>query len=513
MRKYLNYIVFGAVVLVVVGLAVNHSRHMRSLVNGLTSDDKQTQASAAAELIAMEQFMDAITGEPVETRVKAAGALESLGNDAAVKQAVAFLKDPDKPVRDRLVVTLKHIGANSNKNVKELVVGLKDGDAYVRKGTIAALTDAHDGIGPKPGVIKAIVDLMKAEGGARGPGGDVLGNSLFLTDGAKQESVPLLLAQLQDKDEGVRGGAAEALGKVGDPRAIAALKDTMAKDTAQVRRRAIGAIALIADRSGEDSLTESIKNVNDDKEARAQAASGLGKIASPTAISTLIEALNDDDLALRTSAVAALARAGRPKSDGPANTPVLAELNRALRDRRPPVRLGAAQALQTIAVPDANATLIALLQNDPGAPDDPDMRDNIRSAAALALGFPGNRPAVAPLIRALSDTSGDVVDAAQKALAAIGPAATDALIAVMQKGSTDALYASRALAAQGASALPALQKAAQSPNPVGQRWAAVALGDMNVADARPTLQALEKSSDPDVAYVAKEKLDSLGRTP
>src|SRR5579872_4814841 len=112
-RKYLNYIIFGAVVLLVVGLAVNHSRHMRYLVDAMASSDAQARKQAAEELIQGEQFMDSVTGEPIETRVKAAEALEVLGNADAVKQAVAFLKDPDKPVRDRVVQTLETIGNRS----------------------------------------------------------------------------------------------------------------------------------------------------------------------------------------------------------------------------------------------------------------------------------------------------------------------------------------------------------------------------------------------------------------
>src|SRR5262249_44368587 len=118
----------------------------------------------------------------------------------------------------------------------------------------------------------------------------------------------------------------------------------------------------------------------------------------------------------------------------------------------------------------------------------------------------------APLIQALSDPAGQVNTAARDALAAIGPEATTALIATMQKGGTDAYYAAQALSKQGPAALPALQKAAQNANPVSQRWAAGALGDRGVAEARPTLQALARSSDPDVSYVAKQQLDRMGRT-
>jgi HEAT repeat protein len=510
-RKYLNYILFGAVVVLVVGLAVNHSRHMRALVDALSSSDKQARSAAAAELIESEQFMDSISGEPVSVRVQAAAALQTLGNDKAVGQAIPMLKDTDKPVRDRAVVTLEAIGGNSPANIAQLVTGLKDGDPYVRKGVVTALTDPVHGIGPRPGVVQAIVKIMKAEGGARGPGGDVLGNPTFVQRGASAESVPLLLTQLGDKDEGVRAGAADALGKIGDPRAVAALQQLVAKDTATVRRVAIGAIALIADPAGEDTLIQAIKDPTADNEARAQAAGGLGRIANPTAIKTLVDGLNDDDLNLRAASVSALAVAARPAPEKPVNPAVLGDLIMALRDPRPNAVLGAAQALRSLGATEVDPALVGLL-NPPAAGADSDVAGRIRVAAALALGFHGNSAAVQPLLRALADPDGRVGEAASGALADIGSDATESLIAELRGGGANALYAARALANQGKDALPALERAAQSPNPVSERWAAVALGDLGLAEARPALQQLAASKDPDVAYVANQQLDRIGRT-
>jgi HEAT repeat protein len=498
-RKYLNYILFGAVVVLVVGLAVNHSRHMRALVDALSSPDAKARASAAAELIESEQFMDSISGESVGVRVQAAAALQTLGNDKAVAQAIPMLKDTDKPVRDRAVATLEAIGGNSLPNIAQLVIGLKDGDPYVRKGVVTALTDPVHGIGPRPGVAEAIVKIMKAEGGARGPGGDVLGSTAFKR--ANAVSVPLLLTLLGDKDEGARAGAADALGKTGDPRAVAALQQHVATDTASVRRVAIGAIALIADPSGEDTLIQAINNPTSDNEARAQAAGGLGRIANPTAIKTLVESLDDDDLNLRASAVAALAVALRPVPDKPFNPAVLTDLISALSDPRPNVQLGSAEAFRGMGATDANAALIAKLA-PPAASGDSDILARVRAASALALGFNGNSAAVQPLLKALADPAGRVGDAASMALADIGKDATNALVAELRGGGANALYAARALSRQGKDAIPALERAATSPDANSERWAAVALGDMGLEEARPALEKLAKSTDPDVKYVA-----------
>ncbi len=522
MRKYLNYLVFGAIVLLVVGLAISHSRHTRALVDALAQGTPEQRKAAADELIKGEAFGDSLTGEPVETRRQAAIALADLGNVDAIKQTVALLKDADKPVRDQAIKTLEQIGAANPDNLKEMMNGLKDGDINVRKGTITALSSPSGGIGPRtsPDVVAAVLDIMTREDGARGPGGDVLSSPVFINGGANARSVPALLTMLDNKDNGVKRGAADALGKIGDPQAVAKLVTLMhdPQTDPAVRRVVIGAIALIASPSGEVALSEAVNNVNDDREARAQAAAGLGKIASPTAISTLIKALADTDLDLRSAAVAALGRAAEPPDKtapaatgqtlksaqltdcGPASVAV--QLTQALHDSNEAIRLGAAQALQTARSPEAVGPLVAVLTGDP--------QDSVRMAAAMALGFEGDSAAVTPLVHALSDRSGEVQTAAESALSRIGPSATEALIALTRQGGTDAYYAARALGQQGAQALPALEKAAEAAKtPVAQRWVAVALGETRLPEARTPLQQLAQSPDPDVAYVAHEQLNHL----
>ena len=505
MRKYLNYIIFGAVVLLVVGLAVSHSRHMNSLVAELSGNDAQAHVHAANELIKAEQFGDAISGELPETRVKAARALQDVPTADGVKQTLVLLKDQDKTVRAQALETLKKIGAHSQETIDALVVGLKDGDVNVRKGTIAALTapTEQNGIGPLPNVVQAVLAIIKKEGDARGPGGNVLSSPRFLEAGVRGISVPVLIGYLGDKDNGVRGGAADALGKIGDESAVQPLITLLnAPDTTpDLKRIATGAIALIAAPSCEPSLTEAVNNVAADNDARAQATLGLGKIATPTAIATLVHALNDDDLKLRSAAVVALARAGQ--SDNPAaRQTALTSLTGALQDTSASVRLGAAQTLQTLHAPEANSALTQALQGNKDAPD-------VRAAAATALGYTDNRAGVASLIAALSDSDGSVASAAQQALTAIGPTAVPELLAVLQRGDTDALYAAEALGRQGTPALSALQQAAGTASPVAQRWIAVALGTVGTAEARPALQQLAQSPDNDVKFVAQQQLNRL----
>ena len=298
-----------------------------------------------------------------------------------------------------------------------------------------------------------------------------------------------------------------------------------AKDTPQAQRVAIGALALIASPSCEAALTEAVTNPAANSEARSQAAVGLGKIASAAAVATLVKTLSDNDLKIRSAAVTALARAARPTTDSPANPAALAMIESALSygTGGEGARIGAAQALQIIASPQSNLPLFSLLARV--RKDSPKYKDSLKyagylppavdaplcAAAAKALGFAGNKAAVNPLIAALSDPDGSVDLAARDALAAIGPDAADALLAATKQDGPVALYASQALARLGTSALPTLQKATESADASTQRWAAVALGELGVAEARPSLLKLAASPNADVAFVANEQLNRIGR--
>ncbi|MCC6729595.1 MAG: HEAT repeat domain-containing protein [Chthonomonadales bacterium] len=533
-RKYINYAIFIAIVGLVVGLAINHSRHMAYVVSSMAGPDRVARIAAAKELVRGEQFMDSITGEETPTRVRIVQALvdwaasgeangpdpsdpkKTFGPKSAVTQMVAYLKDTDKPVRDALLVGLIQVGTLTPENLQELVNGIKDGDGNARKVCITVLQalgqkDPATGLAllkatlpdydqaalesamarRKPEVaeqiIPKVVALMKADAAARGTGGDVL--AAF--EDQRERSVAELAPLLKDADVGVRSGAVNALGKVGSKTPVPQLVQMMHKDTAQVRRVAIGAIALIADRSGEAALTEALNRPDDNNEARAQAATGLGRIATPTAIATLVKALQDDDLKVQTAAVNALARAGQP-----AVRPLLV----ALRAPDPRLRVRAAQALEGIASPASNAALSAAL-NDP-------VRE-VRVAAAHAMGFEGNAGAVPALVARLANPDGSLAAAASEALATIGAPARPALAKALSGEATRAYFAAQALGRQGAAAVSTARQAA-SAEPAAGRWAAIALTSIGGPEATTALQDLARSGTGETRAAAELGLKKLG---
>ncbi|ABS54863.1 PBS lyase HEAT domain protein repeat-containing protein [Methanoregula boonei 6A8] len=56
-----------------------------------------------------------------------------------------------------------------------------------------------------------------------------------------------LIERLSDDNEGMRWNAAEALGRLGDPRAVDPLIDTLWDDDARVRQKAAYALGLLGD--------------------------------------------------------------------------------------------------------------------------------------------------------------------------------------------------------------------------------------------------------------------------
>ena len=115
-------------------------------------------------------------------------------------------------------------------------------------------------------------------------------------------AVNLFIVALNDESHTVRAGAAEALGKIGDKRAvgplIAALKDEA------VRRAAVEALGKIGSTRAVGLLIDAVKDGN--KEVRRAAISALGNIGHKRAIEPLIAALRDKDLAVRRAAALVL---------------------------------------------------------------------------------------------------------------------------------------------------------------------------------------------------------------
>jgi HEAT repeat protein len=550
-RKYLSYVLFFALVAIVIGIAVNHNRYIRSQINAMCGNNQSAAIAAAKELVETDQFSDTISGEPKNTRVRVIQALEDWASQPApppapapaastdqtnapkvytpadaVTTIITFLKDQEKVVRDRATVGLIRVCTKSDANISAVITGMEDADLNTHKACVLCLqfmgqsnvnatmpymhpeyVDVLKSIhainqnatpmdaatylfnlrdpAVASDIIPKVVAAIKSDTTARSPGGDVLSAFADHREECSADLIPLL----QSSDDDLKAGVADALGKIGSKTAIPALLPLL-KQSAEVRKAAIGGIALIADISGETPLIDALIHTHDDDEAREQAAVGLGKIATPEAIDALITALSDLDIRIQDAAVSGLARAG---------IPAIGKLDNLMKSPQVELRFRAAQTLARISLPESNATLIRALA---------DKDNQVAREAVQALGFQGNVGAVAPLVASLGQPRLGA-DAAN-ALARIGDAARPALIHTLGSGnSIAAFFAAQSLSAQGAYAVPALQKEAETV-PQARTWTAYALGQIGGDSAATALDGMKKYGDPELQRVITVALSRIG---
>jgi HEAT repeat protein len=211
---------------------------------------------------------------------------------------------------------------------------------------------------------------------------------LFGTDVKKLKetrNVQGLILALKDKDPKVQYDAAEALGEIGDNRAVEPLTTALKNDEfSGVRWKAAEALSKIGAPAVE-ALIGALRH--DDDDVRWKAAIALGEIGDPRAIEPLIILLCDEDRFVKSHAALALGAIGEP-----AVNPLL----RALREGDGNLRWGAAIALGKIRDPRAIEPLIRALA---------DKYENVRAESASSLAAIG-KPALGPLLRFLKFSDG-----------------------------------------------------------------------------------------------------------
>lgn len=470
MQRWMGWAIFLLVVTFVIGSAILNNINTNRLLDDAVSGEASRQTSSLTSLAEREDFFDLLQSRETPQRMKIAKGVESLNNAVGVKVGLAMLRDPEPRVREQFIESLKKIAPN---NLEAFVDGLKHGDSNVKNGTVAVMAFAGE-----PSLPVALKAVENAD--ARAAAGNVL-----VKLGAV--SVPGLLNILKDtEDEAIRLFVIETLGKIGDKRATPAILPYLSLPP-EKKRIVTGALGLIADPATEKYLVQSLQDPEEDADARVQAALGLGKIGTPSAVSVLINALNNENLKISDGAVAGLQRAGGK---------ALGALKTAVNHPDPNVRVRAVQSLGGIESTESVPILADAL-------NDPDVR--VKRAAAQALGNTGQPEAVPVLIRALGMEDGGVVLTAAGSLKQIGTPAIPALRqALRSPDSTSAYYAASALAQMGSDAASALLQAAREPE--SQKWALIALAEVRLPEAKPLFEQALKSGDPALQQVAREAL-------
>lgn len=472
MNRWIIRLLFALAVGGVMGSALWNNIATNRLIEQATGENHAQQIAALTALAQRDDFFDLIQSRKLPARMRVADGVEALNNPDGVKIALEMLRDPDPRVRDRFLESLIQLGKD---NLEAVADGLKHSDGKVRNGTVQAMIAL--GEPSLPHALKLFED-----GSGRAAATEVLAHF-----GAK--SVPGLLQILKTKDdEGLQLDTIAALGRIGDRRATDAIVPFL-KLPLEKRRVVLSALGSIADPRTESVLIKALRSEQDDPDARAQVALGLGVIGTPNALRALQDALGSLNLTVADAAALGFQRAGARA------LPFLAE---SARHPNSEVRRRVAVALGGI--PEAQATvLLGNLLND--------REPTVSRAAVDALGAVGRPEAVPVLIRALSHPDGGVVENAARSLAKVGKPAVDALTeALGSRDPTTAYWAAMALS-QIPEAEPALLRAAESL--ATRKYALIALIERNSAAAVPLLQQAANASDPALRELAQRGLQQL----
>ncbi len=104
-------------------------------------------------------------------------------------------------------------------------------------------------------------------------------------------AVGLLIHTLEDENWRARWRDADALGKIGDARAIIPLRQRFGDDNVYVKIRVAGALGKIG-KPAVQSLLRALEN--SDQEIREGAVMALGAVGDPMTVEPLIHCLKDD---------------------------------------------------------------------------------------------------------------------------------------------------------------------------------------------------------------------------
>lgn len=307
-------------------------------------------------------------------------------------------------------------------------------------------------------------------------------------------SVDPLVQLAADPDLGVRRAAIEALGHLGETRAVDALAAQLhvpgaSRDEAAVSIRVEAARAL--GRIGAPSVP-ALQAVLHDRSPRVREAAvdALGAIGGPSVVPALAEVLGDDRSQLRQAAARSLAAIGGDE----ARTALLT----ALRHKDPATRLTAVQALGDLGDDRSVAALSSVVS---------DREKAVRESAVAALGRLGSSDAAEALLSAYEGADREVRQAASAALRALAwsPATPRqrAFHAVVGGNFAGAV-------AEGRAAIEPLRIALQDRDGGTRRQAADALGAIGDPQAARCLMDALGDHDDQVRTAAGQALFRIG---
>ncbi len=273
----------------------------------------------------LEHFLKSENVETIKTGVMLAD--EAGIGDEAMEMLCKPLENEDEWVRFYAVGTLGEIG--DARAVEPLIRALGEKSSKVSKAVMHALAK-----------LASVEQLLKVLGEGNLTVVEALGKI------GDVRAVEPLIKALEDEDEDVRRNAVVALGKIGDARAFEPLIKKLSVAGDEVRLMIDGDFV-----------------VSEDVAARKEVVVALGEIGDARAVEPLIKALRDENWDIRFEAAVALGKIGDVRAVEPLIRTLRGE-DPVTASRREAVRRGVAQALVNIGDACAVESLIKALGDE-----------------------------------------------------------------------------------------------------------------------------------------------------
>ncbi len=426
-----------------------------------------------------QQTVERLKSPRLEERLRVIRELARMENPRTINHLIVALDDPSNSVQELASYTLARLGQPS---VDPLLDSLRSATEGARRATTRTLGAIWD--------FPKIVELGTQDVPTRRRAAEALGKV-----GDNRAVLPLIAA-LRDSDERVRIRAAQSLGRIGDSRAVDPLMRALEQSYGRAGSResaviseALGAIGkptdepLLAGLKDPDSevrkraltalgrtwmLPAVAELASDDPETRRKAARKLGKLSDERVADPLLAALRDHDQLVRWEATKALGYLWQ--------LPDLLKLG----DGNAEIRRAAALALSKLADARAVEPLIAALRDQDSA---------VREYAADALGALGEM-SIEPLTSLLSYKDRRIRRSVKKAFAKIED---EKVLEILTSAIQDSRWRVREMAVEcltelGNRAVPALEVVLQSDDPEIQQLARVVLQRIGTVRAQTVLR-------------------------
>jgi HEAT repeat protein/WD40 repeat protein len=337
---------------------------------------------------AFEPLATQLMKAPVDSSGPLLSALGSLGDRRAVGILVAYGSEYPQ-YQMRVVDSLTDIGSDAVPRLIELAGSPETGQQLIVCIAMGKLKDAR--------CLESLSNLLQSNlTTIRCYAAEALGE---LGD---TKAIKILLAALKDPESNVRASAISALGKLPDERAVAPLIRCLKDSDRQVRLYAVNSIGLMGDKSAAIALSPLLDE--NDPELIAAACDALGRLGDPGAIDRLIQFLVIPENNEHTNLVLKVIDTVR-RLQATAAVPALLEL---LRSPNADLRLKAVEAIGQCKQKSAAEEIEHVLASDAS--------DEVRAAAAKALGELKDTESLNALVDALQDT----LNVRVKAIIALG---------------------------------------------------------------------------------------------